>query len=266
MMGDAACDWLDIAGDSASPAIVLLHASALNRRMWLPVSEALRGAFRVLAPDLPGHGALVTGRFSLDAAVSRVASVLRGLPAPALVAGDSLGGYVAIAVAAACPDRVAALVAGGCTLNPTGLTALALRRLGWQSRLVSALRGRARAVAAEEERLRLAHPAAPLEALIGAGLSPGGRADGLLACAGTDFARLLSGFGGPVMLVNGADDYASRRDEAPFQRAAPHARLTTVPGCAHGVSLAQPARFAELIEAAARSANGLAPQPAAPSA
>lgn len=244
--------WLDIAGDRGSPAIVLLHASALNRRMWLPVSQALSPSYHVLAPDLPGHGALRTSRFTLPGAVSHVTDLLRRLPAPALLAGDSLGGYVAIAAAAAEPARVGGIVAGGCTLNPVGVLALAFRKQGWQARVTIALRGRSRAAAAGEAALRASHPGAPVDEIVREGLSPGGAADSLLACAGANFEQMLSQCAGPVVLVNGAADRAARRDESRFVAASPRARVATVAGSGHGVSLDHPGWFAGIVAELAR--------------
>ena len=256
---------VDRLGDAAAPAIVLLHASALNRRMWLPVTAALGTSYRLLVPDLPGHGTRRTERFTLPAAVACVSDLLREARGPALLAGDSLGGYVAIAAAAAQPARVAGVVAGGCTLNPVGLMALAVWRLGWQARITAWLRSPEATSAAEAATLRAAHPGAPVDEMIRAGLSARGRADGLLACAGTDFTRLAADIEGPVVLVNGAEDRAARRDESRFLAAVPGARLDTFPGRGHAVSLDEPEGFAQAITETARAAFR-ATTPASPAA
>ena len=38
-------------------AVVLVHGATLNGRSWDPVRRLVDPRFRVLAPDLPGHGA-----------------------------------------------------------------------------------------------------------------------------------------------------------------------------------------------------------------
>jgi pimeloyl-ACP methyl ester carboxylesterase len=48
----------DAAGPVNGPAIVLVHGSVVTRKMWLPQLRGLADGYRVLAPDLPGHGAL----------------------------------------------------------------------------------------------------------------------------------------------------------------------------------------------------------------
>ncbi|HEY1807651.1 MAG TPA: alpha/beta fold hydrolase, partial [Acidobacteriaceae bacterium] len=38
------------------PAVVLLHPTPLNHRFWLPVAEILAPKYRLIIPDLRGHG------------------------------------------------------------------------------------------------------------------------------------------------------------------------------------------------------------------
>jgi len=45
------------AGDSDSPPVVVLHGFTSDNRMWLPVAGALAEDYRVIAPDMRGHGA-----------------------------------------------------------------------------------------------------------------------------------------------------------------------------------------------------------------
>jgi pimeloyl-ACP methyl ester carboxylesterase len=106
-----AVHYLDFGG--SGPPIVLVHGlggSALN---WLPVGESLSALGRVLALDLAGHGRTrAMGRTSRVAdnrvLLSRfLAEVARE---PAVLMGNSMGGYLSIAQAAAEPDSVRALV------------------------------------------------------------------------------------------------------------------------------------------------------------
>ncbi len=45
-------DW----GDPEAQPIVLLHSLGLDHELWRPVAARLRGRFRVIAPDIAGHG------------------------------------------------------------------------------------------------------------------------------------------------------------------------------------------------------------------
>ena len=38
-------------------AVILVHGATLNARSWDPVRRLIDPRLRVLAPDLPGHGA-----------------------------------------------------------------------------------------------------------------------------------------------------------------------------------------------------------------
>ena len=44
-------------GPANGPTVVLLHGFPLNRSMWDDQIDALASRFRVLVPDLRGHGA-----------------------------------------------------------------------------------------------------------------------------------------------------------------------------------------------------------------
>lgn len=88
--------------------LVLLHGVGLDRTVWEPVTELLGGTFRIIAPDLPGHGArppVPEGTTLADLA----AGVAGEIPPGAHVAGFSLGALVAQHLAVHRPDLVATL-------------------------------------------------------------------------------------------------------------------------------------------------------------
>jgi len=94
-------------------AVVLLHGFPFNRSLWREQAEALGGSFRVIAPDLRGHGdsPVVDGPATMEAMAEDVAALLDGLGVGrAVVGGLSMGGYVTLAFCRMFPDRVRALV------------------------------------------------------------------------------------------------------------------------------------------------------------
>ena len=99
--------------DDPAP-IVLLHGTSASLHTWQGWAEALRGQRRVIRFDLPGFaltGPQPQGDYSIDAYVRLVVAVLDRLGVQrAVLAGNSLGGQIAWATAAAHPSRVERLV------------------------------------------------------------------------------------------------------------------------------------------------------------
>ncbi len=107
-------------GPRDAPAIVLLHGSNSDLHTWQPWADRLQERYRVIRFDQRGHG--LTGpardgnysRHKFAADVGRVADKL-GLERFVL-AGNSMGGGIALEYALAHPERLAGLVlidAGG---------------------------------------------------------------------------------------------------------------------------------------------------------
>ena len=94
--------------------VVLLHAFPLDGRMWIDQADALSAAgWDVIVPDLPGFGE--SDLLGVEPGLAAVAAtVIDELDAQrverAVIAGLSLGGYVAMALLRQAPERVAALM------------------------------------------------------------------------------------------------------------------------------------------------------------
>ena len=105
----------DVAGPATAPAIVFVHGTRLTRSSWTPQMEVLRDSFRVVAMDLPGHGALADRPFSMAAASEELARVIESTAGgSAIVVGLSLGGYVGMDLAATRPSLVREIGRASC--------------------------------------------------------------------------------------------------------------------------------------------------------
>jgi 3-oxoadipate enol-lactonase len=96
------------------PPILLLHGLGGAASNWTLVAPELLRLGRVLVPDLPGHGgssALPAPPETLDPFADRVTPLIEQ---PGLVVGHSLGGVVALRLAARWPELVRGLVLAGC--------------------------------------------------------------------------------------------------------------------------------------------------------
>src|SRR4051794_16033318 len=81
--------------------LVLLHGFPLDRRMWDAQTEKLSDHYRVIAPDLRGFGqSRRSDPFTIESLADDTHLFLEQLAAaPCVLAGLSMGGYVALAYA-----------------------------------------------------------------------------------------------------------------------------------------------------------------------
>ncbi len=85
--------------EGTGPVLLLIHGMAGSSRTWDAVLPELAKKYRVIAPDLPGHGdsAKPRGDYSLGAFAAFLRDLLRELDVEsATIVGQSLGGGVAM--------------------------------------------------------------------------------------------------------------------------------------------------------------------------
>jgi pimeloyl-ACP methyl ester carboxylesterase len=229
----------------SGPTIALLHGLGGAASNWALVAPPLAERFRVLVPDLPGHGgssALPAPVETLDAYADRVASLL---PAPAVIVGHSLGAVVALRLAARRPELVRGVVLAGAAGIVTGTRrsqrALALvalvkpaKRISRFSRVVSGsafLRTLVfRAIAVADP--RAFPPIASEGFLAGSALYTGVREAGD-ALVRTDPRADLDRLRCPALVLHGARDVqVPLRDGFEYARRL-HAPVRVVADCGH---------------------------------
>jgi pimeloyl-ACP methyl ester carboxylesterase len=237
----------------AGPPLILLHPLGANRRVWDPVLALLVQSRDVITVDLPGFGDSPPLEDVAPAPV-QLARVVAGLMAElglegggAHVAGCSLGGWVALELAAA--GQAASVTA----IAPAGLWARPLapkpELTRWLARLMAPTAARAMR-SAKLKRLALsgsvakpeAVPAADAAVLIRAyGCSPG-----FSQVNRAMRANVFSGFGSihvPTMLIWPEQDHVvSRARNVPGS-----VREVVLPGCGHVAMWDDPAAVSELL-------------------
>ncbi|HSK95243.1 MAG TPA: alpha/beta fold hydrolase [Euzebyales bacterium] len=101
-------------GDGAP--MVLLHSSGEFAALWRRVLPELVRTHRVIAPDLPGHGAsgVPAGPLDVDRTAAWLGALIeRTCPSPPILVGRGLGGAIAARYAVDHSDRLERLVLVG---------------------------------------------------------------------------------------------------------------------------------------------------------
>ena len=92
--------------------LILLHGYPLNRSIWNGVIPFLQDISTLVVPDLRGHGdsPIPEGEYLMQTMAGDVAALMDHLQIEkAIIAGHSMGGYVALAFANYFPERVMGL-------------------------------------------------------------------------------------------------------------------------------------------------------------
>jgi pimeloyl-ACP methyl ester carboxylesterase len=102
------------AGAPARPVLVLLHGFGDSFTSWDGWVHDLKGKFRIIVPDFPGHG-LTRAPQGYELEGAGLADVIDALAAKLelpkfAVAGNSMGGGVALELAVRHPQRINALI------------------------------------------------------------------------------------------------------------------------------------------------------------
>ena len=236
-------------GPDDAATVVFLHGATLDHRAWHPQTDALRRRFRVVAPDLRGHGAS-TGRFDFDTAVQDVLALLDHLPGPPVVlVGLSLGANIAQEVIRRRPDLVGGLVAADTTCNTadrhplaatTTIAALRVQAL-WAGNEFARQAARATATDPEVQHYVLE---------VNAHRSNEETID-ILTCLLTNALRPDPSYRLPVpaLLVHGQLDHIGdiATDMRGWAHREPLARYAVIPDAGHASNLDNPAVFTNLL-------------------
>jgi pimeloyl-ACP methyl ester carboxylesterase len=239
------------------PTIVFLHGTRLTGSQWATQVAALSDAYHCLAVDLPGHGHQQGVPFTLEGAAERVADLIKreAHGGRAIVVGLSLGGYVAMALAARWPERVAGLAICGATAEPVGPRAIFYRGLAAIfSRIPDDVLD-----AVNRRFFGWRFPPEVAAPILADGFYFDGGAVAVRSLIGERFRPRLAAYPGPSLLLNGEYDLFFRPTERSFANVAANPRRALIRRATHHTNLDQPEAFTIAIRrfAAAVSAGSV---------
>jgi len=229
----------DSTGHGKDLVVVLIHGWPLNRSIWSVVAPRVAAAgFRVLAPDLLGFGdspPIDFGRATVEAYADEVATFIEPFKARTLaVAGHSFGGYVALALAERHPNAVAGL---GLIASRTTADSETARR-GRHDTIENVRSGGTKALLPGlAEKLvgpRGAVEWRPRATQMIERARPDGVMAGLAAMAARpDRTGVFNSFGGPRLVIHGAEDGLIPISEAARTGPSPPDTRVIVEGVGH---------------------------------
>lgn len=112
--GDGLVAHVRVTGDANGPDVVLIHGYTASTHTWDQLVERLKGEYRLIAIDLPGHGLTRTPaayKPKIEGFADFVEAIMAKLGVTrATVIGSSMGGHTAWQLALRHPARVDGLV------------------------------------------------------------------------------------------------------------------------------------------------------------
>ena len=236
--------------------LLLVHGFPLDRRLWAAQVGALATMTRVITPDLRGHGKsqIVPGPFTMDQHADDLVALLDHLKIRrAVLAGLSMGGYVAFAFWRRYPARVQGLILADTRAEPDSTSARAGRD-------------------AAMDRVQQTGAAAYADEMLPRMLAPASLADGKIAEAARKMMAeqpvkgIVGALGGlrgradsrptlptiavPTLVIAGEADVITPPADAQAMAAAiPGARFVVIPKAGHLSALEKPRAFNAAVRA-----------------
>jgi 2-succinyl-6-hydroxy-2,4-cyclohexadiene-1-carboxylate synthase len=245
----------------AGRPLVLLHGFTGSGASWADHLGALAASYRVIVPDLPGHGGsteVQPARMSVERMADDLALILERLDAgPAAVLGYSMGARIALRLAIAHPEAVSGLILESPSAGIADPLARAKRRAEdaalaadlerdgivsfvdrWERQAVFASHAQLDPqVAGRQRALRLAN-------------DPGALAASLRAAGQGAMEPLqgrLAGLSVPTLVLAGALDPTGRDRAVLVAAAISRARVEVVDGAGHAPHLERPDPFRRIV-------------------
>lgn len=243
----------DSGGDKL--ALLLIHGFPLDRTLWQAQTRAWSDIARVIAPDLRGFGesGMSGGNVTVDAYADDLRGLLDALNIKtAVVAGLSMGGYIAFAFYRKFHDRVRGLILANTKAGADSAE-------GKKGRDDSAALAREKGAGAIAERM-LPKMLTPKTAAERAETARAAKAmmerqsvEGIVGALTAlrdrpDSTPTLATISVPTLIITGAEDTLIPPKESELMRDAVRgARLVMIPGAAHLTNYEQPEAFNQAV-------------------
>lgn len=236
------------------PALVLLHGFPFDHRMWADVVALLETRFTVHALDLPGFGGTPLLAADDSFAMTNIAKwVLATIPPePFIACGLSMGGYIAIELAAFAPPHLRGLVLAA-TKDQADSPPAREHRLQVAEKVMKAgvpavvdgmierlfapqtIRDRTPLIERARQEMHDAPPQSVAAAQRGMAMR-------------RDTRSVIASLPVPLLCLAGEQDIITPPELlAEMQRAAPNGQLIQFPACGHMIPMERPQEFAAAI-------------------
>ncbi|MDP3859648.1 MAG: alpha/beta hydrolase [Stagnimonas sp.] len=229
------------------PPLLLIHGLGASHADWDQQIAALSRIFRVIAPDLRGHGdSDAQGPYSVERFATDLFQLVEqlGLGAHALI-GHSMGGAVAMQMAILRPERIVKLVLCN-TLPSFRPRTLAQKQQLWLRLWVARLLGNARLSRITAKRM---FPNPDQQVLREAVAERNGRTDSavylesLRALSRWSVQDKLQWLRMPSLVLASEHDYFPASEAQTFAEALPDGRYRMFEGAHHGLPMERPDEF-----------------------
>lgn len=238
-------------GPSDGEAVVLLHSLGSDRGMWEPQARALEADYRVVVPDLRGHGGSEAppAPYTLEALGADLLAVADGAGLDRFhLVGISLGGQIALWAAINHPDRLRSVVLSN-TAARIGTSE------GWMER-ISLVRDRGMAGISEAvvgrwftDGFAGRHPERFARAMeVFESTDPEGYIGCCHALADADLRGVVESVTVPTLVIGGEQDVSTPPEDVRWlHERISGSRLEIRPGVAHLPNLELPEEYSEIL-------------------
>lgn len=243
-----------IASPQSRPVIVFLHGWLMGPDIWTRVRALLEPRYRCIALWQPAHGpepappAQWTMRDWVDWLFTRIGGARK-----VVLVGHSMGGMLALAAAAARPDRVVGVVSVGSTPRAWSED----EQRAWLAMVAGASAAWSPGLAAQLAPFLMSadflarEPAWPEEWFVRVDQYDRANMSGLAAAVATrpDLTEAVRGFDAPLLVVHGGADAAVSVEEGRNLAAAAKGEIEILDGVGHCPPVESPDAFAQALAA-----------------